>query len=100
VEFVVTAHDHRDAGALDRRTAVRPQHLEVVGELVKKGHIYCAAALLDDAQRMVGSIFICDFPSREELDAWVQNDPYVTGNVWDTIEVTPCAVGPFFKKKQ
>lgn len=99
MEFVVTAHDHRDPATLDRRLAARPRHLEVVGELVKNGHIYCAAALLDDAQRMVGSIFICDFPSREELDAWVHNDPYVKENVWERIDVTPCAVGPFFKKR-
>lgn len=99
MEFVVTAHDHRDAGALDRRIAARPQHLEVVGELVKNGHMYCAAALLDNAQRMVGSIFICEFPSREELDAWLLADPYVAANVWETIDVKSCAVGPFFKKK-
>lgn len=99
MEFVVTAHDHRDPGALDRRVATRPRHLEVVGELVKNGHLYCAAALLDDAQRMVGSIFICDFPTREDLDAWLRDDPYTTSNVWERIEVTPCAVGPFFRRK-
>ena len=100
MEFVVTAHDHRDEGALERRIAARPQHLAVVGELVKNGHIYCAAALLDDAQRMVGSVFICEFPSREELDAWLRSDPYVAARVWETVDVRACAVGPFFKKKQ
>ena len=99
LEFVVTAHDHRDEGALDRRLAARPQHLEVVGELVKNGHMYCAAALLDDAQRMVGSVFICEFPSREDVDAWIRDDPYTKGNVWERVEVRACAVGPFFKRK-
>ena len=97
MEFLVTAHDHRDA--LDRRIAARPQHLDVVGEHVKNGHMYCAAALLDDAQRMVGSVFICDFPTREDVDAWLRDDPYTKGNVWERVEVVACAVGPFFKKK-
>src|ERR1051325_5079913 len=96
MQFHVVAHDYSDA--LERRIATRPRHLEVVGELVGDGHMYCAAALLDDAQRMVGSIFICEFASREELDAWVLHDPYVAAKVWERVEVTACAVGPFFKK--
>ncbi len=58
-------------------------------------HLY-AAALLNEAGTMRGSVLISEFPSRSELDAWLAREPYVTGNVWKRIEVTPCRVGPAF----
>ena len=36
---------------------------------------------------MVGSVLLTDFASREEVEAWVADDPYVTGGVWKDIEV-------------
>ena len=35
---------------------------------------------------------MADFPSREELDAWLDHDPYVTGGVWQQVEVAPFRV--------
>jgi uncharacterized protein YciI len=35
---------------------------------------------------------LADFPSREELDAWLDGDPYVTGGVWQEVEVAPFRV--------
>jgi uncharacterized protein YciI len=44
---------------------------------------------------MVGSVMVVDFPTREELDAWLRTDPYVASGVWEQIEVHPyrAAVG-------
>ena len=38
------------------------------------------------------------FETREELEAWLEADPYVTGGVWQEIEVQPYrpAVGAWF----
>ena len=36
---------------------------------------------------MIGSSLVVEFESREALDHWLQNDPYVTGNVWQDITV-------------
>jgi hypothetical protein len=36
---------------------------------------------------MVGSVLLTDFASRDEVEAWVAEDPYVTGGVWKEIEV-------------
>ena len=33
------------------------------------------------------SVLLTDFSGREEVDAWVADDPYVTGGVWKPIEV-------------
>ena len=49
-------------------------------------------AILDAAGAMVGSVILADFPSREELDAWLDHDPYVTGAVWQQVEVAPFRV--------
>ena len=47
---------------------------------------------------MIGSICIVELPSRREVDAWLAAEPYVTGKVWETVEVAPCRVGPSFAK--
>jgi len=62
------------------------------------GKILYAVAMLDDKEKMTGSVVVCDFGSRNELDAWLKKEPYVTGNVWEKIEVKPCLVPPFFLK--
>ena len=45
---------------------------------------------------MTGSVLVLDFPERAELDAWLKIEPYVTGDVWRSIEVRPFRVGPSF----
>jgi len=88
-QYVVIAYDGTDAGALDRRMAVRPAHLENVKPMVESGQLKAGGAILDDAGRMIGSVTICDFADRAGLDRWLATDPYVTGNVWQRIEVKP-----------
>ena len=46
-------------------------------------------AILDDAGGMIGSVLITEFPTRADLDAWLAADPYVTGAVWERLEVKP-----------
>ena len=58
-----------------------------------------AAAMLDEAGQMNGSVMIGDFPDRAALDAWLAQEPYVTGQVWQTVEVIPCKIGPAFQDK-
>jgi uncharacterized protein YciI len=38
---------------------------------------------------MIGSTLVVEFDSRADLDAWITADPYVTGGVWDQVEVHP-----------
>jgi uncharacterized protein len=42
---------------------------------------------------MIGSMLVLDFPSRTELDAWLDVEPYVTGDVWRQLEISPVRVG-------
>ena len=92
MQFVIIGRDGYDAEAPARRQTVRPTHLEGIRPLVDAGNILMGGAILDDAGTMAGSVILADFPSREELDAWLEHDPYVTGGVWEQVEVAPFRV--------
>ncbi|MGB1547262.1 MAG: YciI family protein [Alphaproteobacteria bacterium] len=92
MQFLVIAKDGTDEGALDRRMQVREAHLAGVKKLYEEGKFLKGGAILDDAGKMIGSGVIVDFPSREALDAWLREDPYVTGGVWEEITVHPFKV--------
>ena len=83
MQFIVKAYDGK--GMLEKRMAVRPRHLEGMARL--GAHVVCAGGLLDDEGKMKGSVLIMDFPSREELDNYLANEPYVKEHVWEKIEV-------------
>ncbi|MBR3043905.1 MAG: hypothetical protein IKI45_05405 [Oscillospiraceae bacterium] len=83
MQFIVKAYD--GANMLNKRMEVRPQHLEGMQKL--GSHVICAGGLLDDAGKMKGSVLILDFAERAELDAYLENEPYVKAHVWEKIEV-------------
>lgn len=87
MRYAVIARDGTDPQAKARRLAVRPSHLERVAPFVERGRVLIGGAILDAAGDMVGSVLLTDFASREEVEAWVAEDPYVTGGVWKEIEV-------------
>jgi uncharacterized protein YciI len=89
MQFMIVAYDGTDEGALNRRLAVRESHIAGAIELKNKGNLIAGGAILDDAGRMIGSTTYVDFESRAELDAWLERDPYVTGDVWRDITITP-----------
>ena len=97
MHFLVTAFDGKDDEAGLRRKNAREQHLAGVKQCIKEGkHLY-AAAILDDNRRMIGSVMIVDYPSKDILiQEWLNHEPYVTGDVWKEIDIQPCAVPDFF----
>ncbi|HEY0962359.1 MAG TPA: YciI family protein [Pseudomonadales bacterium] len=94
MQFVVTAFDYTDADALNRRMAHREQHLAGVRKLITEGRFVSGGAILDDAGKMVGSTLHLDFPTRADLDAQLRTDPYVSGKVWETIDVRQARLVP------
>lgn len=98
MQFLVTGWDGDDTSALSRRLAAREAHLSTGDRLKAEGHLLFATAILNDEGGMIGSVLIFDFPSRDELDACLRNEPYVTGDVWKRIEIHPCRVGPSFAR--
>lgn len=91
-QYLITAFDHTDADALQRRLNVRPSHLEGVKRLKASGNFVLGGAMLNDEGNMIGSTMIVQFEDKEQLEQWKQNDPYVTGQVWDRVEVKPFKV--------
>jgi len=96
MQFVVTGYDGTDEKASERRLAVRDEHLSLANSMKKEGNFLYAAAILDENDKMIGSIMIVDFPTREDLDSWLDIEPYVKGNVWEKINVQSCKVPPLF----
>jgi len=89
MQYLILAHDRNHAHASARRLAARPAHLTLAQAMKAAGTMLCGGALPDDEGHMIGSACIVEFASRAEVDAWLAQDPYVTGDVWRTIEVIP-----------
>lgn len=96
MQFIVIAYDGTDEGALERRLAVREAHLKSAKEMFDSGKWLYAAGILEDDGKMIGSMIVCEFPSRDELEQqWLREEPYVVGNVWKQINVNRAQVAPF-----
>ncbi len=96
MQFIVIGRDGTDEGALERRMAARDAHLKVCADSVASGNQLIGAAMMDDAGKMNGSVMVMNFDNRADLDAWLAREPYVSGKVWDRVEVIPCKVPDTF----
>ncbi|MFL5736523.1 MAG: YciI family protein [Actinomycetota bacterium] len=94
------AWDGTDDGARDRRLEARAAHLERIRPRVDAGEALVGGAILDDDGGMIGSVLLMDFETREALDEWLSTDPYMTGHVWERVDVRPfrTAVGAWIPK--
>jgi uncharacterized protein YciI len=100
MQFIVVAYDGTDEGALERRLAAREAHLKSAREMFETGKWLYAAGILNDDGKMIGSMIVCEFDSRDELEQrWLKEEPYVTGNVWKTININRAQVAPLCLKK-
>ncbi|WP_406291831.1 YciI family protein [Embleya sp. NBC_00896] len=97
VQFLLIAYDGTDQDAVARRLAARQRHIELGDTMVAAGRMLFGTAILAADGRMIGSMLVLDFPTREELDAWLAIEPYMTGDVWQRLDISPCAVGPSFR---
>ena len=96
MQFIVMGYDGTDENALDRRMAARKNHLDMAQKLYADGRWLYAAAILDDDGKMVGSMIVCDFESREDLESqWLNNEAYITGKVWVKVDIKRAQVAPF-----
>ena len=82
-QFIVRAYDGE--GKLPKRMEVRPRHFENMERM--KDHVVCAGGMLDEEGKMVGSLLVMEFETREQLDEYLANEPYVVEHVWERIEV-------------
>ncbi len=84
---VMLAMDGTDAAAPARRLAARGAHMARVTPKAADGTLALGAALLDAADDvMVGSIVITAHDSDAAARAFWDEDPYVTGGVWQQMQ--------------
>lgn len=96
MQFLVLGYDGDDPGALDRRMAAREAHLKGFRSGVEQGTFLYGSAILDDAGKMIGSLILCDFPSRQNLqEEWLAREPYVLGQVWQRVVIHRAQVPSF-----
>jgi uncharacterized protein YciI len=87
MQFVIIGLDGTDSEAPVRRQAVRQDHIKRGEELLDAGNLWYGAALLNDDGSMKGSLYVVNFPSDAELQAWLDTEPYVTGKVWQDLTI-------------
>jgi uncharacterized protein YciI len=87
MQFVLIAYDGTDDGAPARRMKVREKHLEGAKKLKESGNLIWGGAILDNQQNMIGSVVVYEYDSREKLDEMLREELYITGNVWQKIDI-------------
>jgi uncharacterized protein len=92
MQFLIIGRDGADDQAPARRKRARPAHIEMGERLRQSGNMWYGAALWDDNNQMIGSMLLMDFPSEQELQAWLDIEPYVVGKVWEKLEIQRCNV--------
>lgn len=90
MQFLIIGLDGTDDKAMDRRLAVRDQHIALGDELLKSGNMWYGAALWDDNGNMKGSALMMDFESEAKLQEWLDKEPYVVGDVWRELTIHKC----------
>ena len=96
MQWIVIGTDGDDKDALKRRMKARPDHIAVSERERAAGHHLFAAAVVNSDDQMTGSMIFVQYDTREDLDAWLAEEPYVTGGVWTSIQLSPARVGPSF----
>ena len=89
--FVVSCTDHE--GTVEKRLATRPQHIARLQQLNDEGRLIVAGAMPKDPSNpqagFHGSTIIVDFETREALDTWLQEEPFLKEGVYSHIDVKP-----------
>ena len=92
MQFLIIGLDGTDTNAKERRFAARSRHIELGEKLRQSGNLWYGAALLNELGEMNGSMYLMDFKDRAELQMWLDEEPYITGDVWRTLEIRPASV--------
>jgi uncharacterized protein len=66
-QYLVIAHDGKDAEALERRMNVRSAHFDTAIQLKANNNFIIGGAILDDKGKMTGSTMVVQFETEDEL---------------------------------
>jgi uncharacterized protein len=85
MQFMIYCLDKPNQPAL--RMENRPAHLKYLEGFAKE-LVLAGPLLTDDGQTMIGSLFIAEFPSRREAEAFAANDPFRKAGVFGGVTIT------------
>lgn len=85
--FVIHALDRADAGTL--RAVTRSEHLKYLNRF----EVLFGGPLLDEAERMCGSLIVVDLPDRAAVDELVAGDPYFQAGLFAEVTITGLRAG-------
>jgi uncharacterized protein len=91
-QYLVHALDGTDEQALERRMNARPAHFDNSRRIKANGNFVLGGAILNDERQMIGSMMVVQFETKEELQQWIDTEPYITGKVWQKIDIRPFRV--------
>ncbi|MEY4539468.1 MAG: hypothetical protein RLZZ306_1225 [Bacteroidota bacterium] len=91
-QYLITAFDGIHENALNHRMNIRPYHLEGVKKMKENGNFIIGGAILNDDGRMIGSTMILQFEDPQELQNWMDSEPYIQQKVWEKFDVKPFRV--------
>ena len=89
--FLITCTDTENS--VEKRLAIRPQHLARLEQLDAQGRLIVAGAMPkqhgNPQAGFHGSTIIVDFDTREQLDQWLSEEPFWLEGVYAQIDVKP-----------
>ena len=94
--YAIVGHDRKDAQ--QARLGARPAHLARLEALRDAGRLKLAGpfpavdALDPGPAGFTGSLIVAEFPSLAEARAWADEDPYVAGGVYASVDVRPLRI--------
>ena len=65
----------------------RPAHFENARKLKATGNFIMGGAMLNDEGKMIGSTMVMQFETKEQLQQWLDTEPYITGKVWQKMDL-------------
>jgi uncharacterized protein YciI len=85
VPYVIITRDKPNS--LERRNALRPEHVEY---LARNRHRLLAAGAMtaDDGTGGYGGVIIVDTDDRDEAEAFIRDDPFTQGGLFESVQVT------------
>ncbi len=93
MQYIILAYDAKDEKALERRLENRSEHLEDTKKRKESGELLFVSAILDDNEKMIGSLLVVEYESKEKLyEEWICHDPYYINNVWENIVINQAKI--------
>lgn len=73
-------------GALATRQEIRPRHKAYLASRAEQ-IAFAGPLLADDGKTMVGSLLVIDFPSREDAQRWIADEPFTRAGVYASTSI-------------